>query len=235
MTFLEQVFGFVVAGHDTTSTTICWGLKYLAEDASAQETLRDALRAAYPEAIAEGRAPSVREITSKQIPYLNAVLEEILRCSGTVPIVDRQALIDTQLLGYNVPKGTVVSSLVTGPSLTSAAFPIDAQRRGVGGDSKSAAATRSWDPLDSFKFKPERWLASGSGDFDGAAGPQLAFGLGTRQCYGKRLAYLELKIVFTLVVWNFKLLQTPKELSGHHPVLVMTSRPKDCYVRLESL
>ena len=237
---LLQIFGFVVAGHDTTSTTVCWGLKYLAENPAAQTKLRTALQTSFAAARLEGRNPTIGDITSTHIAYLNAIMEEVLRCSGTVPIVDRQAVVDTELLGHRILKGTVVSCLVTGPSMTSPAFNIDKARRGASSRAaeKEGALDKAWDPEDMMAFKPERWLVrGGKGDeeFDGAAGPQLAFGLGTRQCFGKRLAYLELRILMTLIVWNFELLPCPEALSGHKPVLIMTSRPKDCYVRLREV
>jgi cytochrome P450 len=165
-------------------------------------------------------------------------MEEVLRCSGTVPVVDRQAVVDTELLGHHIPKGTVVSCLVMGPSMTSPGFDIDESRRNASSQAvKKEGRDRAWDPNDMSAFKPERWLARGEeGDeFDAAAGPQLAFGLGARQCFGKRLANLELRVILTLIVWNFELLPCPPALSGHKPVLIMTSRPKDCYVCLREI
>jgi cytochrome P450 len=30
-TIRDELFGFLVAGHDTTSTTLCWGVKFLTQ------------------------------------------------------------------------------------------------------------------------------------------------------------------------------------------------------------
>ena len=167
-------------------------------------------------------------------------MEEILRRAGTVPIVDRQAVMDTELLGHRIPKGTVVSCLVTGPSIMSPSFDIDEARRSASSQTvKKEGRDRTWDADDMFLFKPERWLVraeKGDGeDFDPAAGPQLAFGWGARQCYGKRLALLELRVLLTLIIWNFELLPCPPALSGQKSVLTLTTRPKDCYVRLREV
>jgi cytochrome P450 len=43
-------------------------------------------------------------------------------------------------------------------------------------------------------------------EFDPSAKPVLAFGLGLRGCFGKRLAYVEIRILITLIIWNFELL-----------------------------
>lgn len=118
--------------------------------------------------------------------------------------------------------------------MMSPAFEIDEKRRSVDA-SKPDRPVRAWDPDGMAVFQPERWLVGQDGAFDPLAGPQLAFGLGTRQCYGKRLAYLEMRILVTLVVWNFELLPCPPALSGSKPILIMTNRPKDCYVRLREV
>ncbi|KAK1981893.1 cytochrome P450 [Colletotrichum cereale] len=235
-TMVDEVFGVVVAGHDTTSTTMCWGVKLLADHPGTQTALRSALRSALPEAFAENRSPTVREISGTRIPYLDAAMEEILRCGGAAPLVDREALCDTELLGHRIPKGTVVLCLSRGPSMLRPALPVDEAARS---ESSRAAKGRAWDDADVARFRPERWLVEPAGsapaDFDQQAGPQLAFGLGTRGCFGRRLAYLELRIILTLIVWNFELLPCPEELSGYGAREGLTYKPKDCYVRLSAL
>ncbi|KAF9877077.1 hypothetical protein CkaCkLH20_05343 [Colletotrichum karsti] len=235
-TMIDEVFGVVVAGHDTTSTTMSWGVKLLADNPSAQTKLREALRAGFADAAAEGRAPTIKEITNTKIHYLDAAMEEILRCGGAAPLLDREALCDTELLGHHIPKGTVVMCLGRGPSMMKPAIPVDDSKRSK---SSIAAKARVWEDEDIGQFKPERWLAGDaekdSYEFDQQAGPQLAFGLGTRGCFGRRLAYLELRIIVTLIVWNFELLPCPEKLSGYGAKEGLTYKPKDCYVRLRAV
>ncbi|TQN70001.1 Cytochrome P450 monooxygenase TRI13 [Colletotrichum shisoi] len=235
-TMVDEVFGVVVAGHDTTSTTMCWGVKLLADNPDKQTALRGALRAAFADALAENRSPSVTEISGARIPYLDAAMEEMLRCGGATPMVDREAIADTQLLGHRIPKGTVVLCLSRGPGMLKPALEVDEAARSA---SSRAAKARAWDDADIGLFRPERWLvesaAQGAAKFDQQAGPQLAFGLGTRGCFGRRLAYLELRIILTLIVWNFELLPCPEKLSGYGAREGLTYKPKDCYVRLAAL
>ncbi|GKT58396.1 cytochrome P450 [Colletotrichum tofieldiae] len=237
-TMIDEVFGVVVAGHDTTSTTMCWGVKLLADNPQTQTTLRDALRSAFSDARAENRSPTVKEISGTKIPYLDAAMEEILRCGGATSMVDREALCDTELLGHRIPKGTVVMCLSRGPSVLKPALAVDEATRSK---SSQSAKGRAWDDADIGQFKPERWLVGAAGstggaaEFDQQAGPQLAFGLGTRGCFGRRLAYLELRIILTLIVWNFEMLPCPEELSGYGAREGLTYKPKDCYVRLSAL
>jgi cytochrome P450 len=239
---VDEVFGFVYAGHETTSTTLCWGVKNLADNREAQSQLRTALRNTHGTAHSGGRSPTAHEIVSTQVPWLEATIEEMLRCSSTAPSVDRMSLRDTQLLGYQIPKGTIVSHPCAGPSLTRPGFEIDeAQRSSSSRDarSKHGVGRNVWSSSDVAKFKPERWLKQqnkgGHVEFDPNAGPQLAFGLGTRGCWGKRLVYVEARILITLLVWHFEFLPCPPALSGYDAVMKATNEPRDCYVCLREL
>ena len=69
-------------------------------------------------------------------------------------------------------------------------------------------------------------------DFDGAAGPQLVFGLGPRACWGRRLAYLEMKVMIAMLVWKFRLLETPEALSSYAGLEGIARVPKQCYLQL---
>lgn len=182
----------------------------------------------------EGRSLGIKEIIGKRIPYLDATIEEVLRCASTAPVVDRQALVDTEILGHPVPKGTIVTCLVGGPSMMTPGFAVDEGLRSPSSQAaKKSGRDRAWDPEDMTLFKPERWIVNG--EFDAMAGPQLAFGLGTRGCYGKRLVYVEMRILLTLIVWNFELLQCPPALSGYKSMLITTNEPRQCFVRLREI
>lgn len=229
-----ETLGFIIAGHDTTSTTLCWGVKLLSDNPRVQQRVRNDLQAAFPEAKAEGRLPTATEITKASLPYLEATMEEILRCGNTVPIVDRDAVQDTTLLGHFVPKGTHVFFLVNGPSFLEPAFNIEESRRSPQArDSKVGA----WAAEDIGVFKPERWLVNENGKevFDSQAGPDIPFGLGTRGCYGRRLAYLELRLLLTVFLWKFEFQKCPAELSGYDAVDGVVHGPKKCYVRLRKV
>ncbi|KAH6842953.1 cytochrome P450 monooxygenase [Chaetomium sp. MPI-CAGE-AT-0009] len=240
---IDEVFGFVYAGHETTSTTLCWGVKFIADHRDAQDQLRAALHSAHAKARSQGRSPTAHEIVSIHVPRLEATIEEMLRCSGTAPSVDREALVDTQILGFHIPKGTIVSQPCAGPGLTrpGLSLAVDEHRRSP--SSREArkkgggVAGTAWG-ADVSAFRPARWLRElddGRVEFDPNAGPQLAFGLGTRACWGKRLVYVEARILLTLLVWHFDFLPGPPELSGYGAIMKATNEPRDCFVRLREI
>ncbi|KAL0944582.1 cytochrome p450 monooxygenase [Colletotrichum truncatum] len=250
-TMKDELFGVITGGHDTTSTTLLWGLKLLADYPAVQSKLRSAMEKGFSAAHTEKRNPLIEEIMRINVPFLYASMEEILRCSGTAPLVEREAMCDTVLLGYHIPKGTKIFALGQGASIRSPAIQINEERRSE--TSRLAVKNRGrvpeWDPTDIALFNPDRWLisveskgqmdeATGVGanvEFDSAAGPQIAFGLGKRSCFGKRLAYVELRILLSLIVWNFKILKCPDALSGYEGKDGVTHKPVKNWVRLEKV
>ena len=225
----------LVAGHETTSTTVTWGVKYLADNTKVQRNLRACLRAEFASTATSNTNPSAENIVKSTIPYLDAVIEEILRCSVTSHGAIRNTKVDAEVLGYHIPKGTDVYMLSNGPDFMSPGFEIEESHRHYQSQGHKDKIGGKWDTTNMNSFDPERWLRydeKGVKEFDPKAGPQLAFGQGTRGCFGKRLAYIELRMMIVLIVWNFDLKKTPPELSGYASVDKLTHRPQRCFVRL---
>ncbi|KAI0137216.1 cytochrome P450 [Xylariales sp. AK1849] len=236
----DEFFGFMTAGHDTSATTIAWGVKLLTDNPGAQSRLRDELRAALPQAVQEKRVPSYPEISKAHIPYLDAVADEVLRHANTIAFVVRQALQDSTVLGRHIPKGTNVFLMANGPGYLEPNMSIKDEVRSPGARQTSKSVlTGAWKDEDINAFRPERWLQidpdTGAEVYNSSAGPTLAFGLGLRGCFGKKLALQALKIHFGLMVWHFELLQTPPELSGYDAVQRFAREPTQCYIRLKEV
>lgn len=222
-------------------------MKILADNQLSQAKLRRQLYAAYAEAHAEKRQPTVMEIIEKPAPFLDAFLEECLRVAKTIPTILREAMEDVNILGHPVPKGTGIIIYNHGPGgQVEPGFGIpESARSNTSQDTKDRIG--EWNPDDIHKFRPERWLqrCSGklgddNGEFEGIeynanAGPFLTFGGGPRGCFGKKLAYMELKMVLAMLVWNFDFEECPPELSSYRGVDTATLVPEQCYVRLSPL
>ncbi|PSR75632.1 cytochrome P450, partial [Coniella lustricola] len=229
----DELYGYLGAGHDTTATTFQWGLKHLSQHQHAQQKAREDLCSVYREAYAQKRQPAAAEIVKRTSPWIEAIIEEILRLSGPVSASARKTTVDTTILGHAVPKGTTVLMAMQGPGINAPSH----QQGGDRSDKKAHSFTKrtTWDDLEPEAFVPERWLArddEGHLVYDAQAGPMLSFGLGIRGCFGKRLAYLTLRVLFTLLLWNFELQSVPEELDSWKAIQILTRKPVQCYVRL---
>ncbi|KAI0103940.1 cytochrome P450 [Nemania sp. FL0031] len=231
--FIDETFASIIAGHHTTSGAIMWAIKYLTRYPDVQSKLRHILYASLTEASREKRIPSFQELQKAHIPYLDAVIEEVNRLNAFT--VTRHATVDTQILGYPIPKGTEVFMVSNGPGFLAPHLPVDDARRTE--PSRAAKLRDYWDEAEDLTvFRPERWLSvdgQGNAEFDGAAGPQLVFGLGPRACWGRRLAVLEMRTVVAMLVWTFEMLEIPESLSSYRAEEGIARAPHVCYVRLK--
>ena len=112
-TVSDELFGFLEAGHDTTATTAEWGIKYLTQHQDVQHKLRDSLRGCFAAAWKSGNNPTAVDIAKTQTHYLDAFVEETLRCGSTASANIRVATQDTEIFGYHIPKGTDVFMVVS--------------------------------------------------------------------------------------------------------------------------
>ena len=215
-----------------------WLTKYLTDAPDIQNKLRSVLYETLSDAKRENRLFTFQEIRHARLPYLDAIIEEMLRINA-VPVT-REALCDTTILGCPIKKGTQVFFMSNGPGFLSPSFPLDESKRSD--TSRAAKLNDTWDEdEDLSRFDPERWLVpknDGKGvladnvDFDGAAGPQLVFGLGPRACWGRRLAHMEMKVIIAMLVWKFELLKSAPALSGYAGLEGIARVPQQCYLRI---
>ncbi|KAI0427213.1 cytochrome P450 [Xylaria sp. FL1042] len=233
--FVEELFGQMIAGTHTTGGAMGWIIKYLTSYSHIQAKLRDALYAALPQAVTEGRAPTFEELRRMRLPYLEAFIEETLRLNA-VPIT-RETIRDTTILGHPVPKGCQVFLVSNGPGFISPPLAVSASERSSA--TRQTKMNDHWDESRDLRaFDPERWLVrdcDGDADavsFNGTAGPQLVFGHGVRGCWGKKLAQMELRTVVALLVWHFEMLEIPSTLAGNEATEGVARRPRRVFVRL---
>lgn len=96
------------AGTETTSTTLRWGLLFMALYPEIQEKVH----AEIDSVIGQWQQPSMA--ARESLPYTNAVIHEVQRMGNILPLnVPRAVTVDTTLAGYHLPKGTVVLTNLT--------------------------------------------------------------------------------------------------------------------------
>ncbi|RYP00760.1 hypothetical protein DL763_000640 [Monosporascus cannonballus] len=232
----DELFGFLVGGFDTTAVTLKWSLKILGDNPRVQSKLRRALYDAFGQ---DNGVPSAEKFTTTRTPYLDAVVEELIRCSQTTSAAVRTAVRDTQLLGHHIPKGVDVFMMSNGPGYMTSNDINERIPEGVRSkwsQENKDRAIPNWDSSDIGEFKPERWIKTdenGNETFDARAGPSMQFGAGLRACFGKKLVYLKMRIVIAVLLWTFELQPPPEKLRGYEATENLARRPVTCYVRLK--
>ncbi|KAI0438162.1 cytochrome P450 [Xylaria telfairii] len=153
----DELFLYVLGGHDTTATTLAWTVKTLADVPGPQQTLRHHLKAIFTDATLSKRQPTIKEILTVPAPYLDAFLEESMRHTRTISLLLRETLKDTEILGYKVPKGT---TLILNTRSLSFVEPVVQVTENLRSQSSQAAKekVRAWDEADMANFQPLRWL-----------------------------------------------------------------------------
>ncbi|KAI9705767.1 MAG: hypothetical protein M1820_005015 [Bogoriella megaspora] len=231
----DEIFADPMTGHHTTSGAMTWVTKYLTGYPRVQTKLREELYAAIPQAIEEKRPPSFDELRRARIPYLEAVIEEARRLTPFVIV--REAVQDTEILGCKVPKGAQCLMVSAGPGVMLPSVPVDEKTRSA--SSRAAKPWGKWDESRDLKlYEPERWLVTkedGSVEFDATSGPQLGFGMGTRQCWGRRLAQLAVRTVIALVIWEFELMEIPDDLGGYGGIDGISREPVKSFARFRKI
>ncbi|KAH7099367.1 cytochrome P450 [Auriculariales sp. MPI-PUGE-AT-0066] len=191
---MNQVLTFLGAGHETTASGLAWTLWLLASHPEVQSKLRAELASR----LAPDARPDYRTLT-KDLSYLDAVVQESLRVLPPVPMTYRKTDRTTTIDGITVPPGVLLY------------IPIRVQN----------TLTTIWGN-DAEAFRPERWL-------DGSptlSGPGLTFIQGPHSCIGKTMSIVEMKAVLAPLIMNFKF-EPAYPGQTMQPTAAITMKPKD--------
>ena len=149
-----------------------------------QFRLRQALRLALPTTVVSASPPVIADILSVDVPYLDATIEEMNRHANTVPLLVRVATVDTDILGYRIPKGATV---MCNAQFMNEPHEVEEKIRSQTCRAVGEKRGRGFQMQNLDEFLPVRWLArdgDGREVFDGSALTRLTFGLGPRGCFG---------------------------------------------------
>ncbi|MFB9591987.1 cytochrome P450 [Streptomyces racemochromogenes] len=97
----DQVLVFLLAGHETTATSLAFALHLLGRHPEAQARARAEVRSVLGE-----RVPEAGDL--ERLPYLTQVLKEAMRLYPAAPVIGRKAVAATEIEGHTVPAGADV-------------------------------------------------------------------------------------------------------------------------------
>lgn len=97
----DELRTLLIAGHETTATTLAWALELLHRTPDALARLRAELDAA------DDTAESLAKL-----PYLGAVIDETLRMRPVVEVVFRKLRAPWQFAGYELPAGVALAPAI---------------------------------------------------------------------------------------------------------------------------
>ncbi|KAH9991840.1 cytochrome P450 [Xylariaceae sp. FL0662B] len=169
---------FILAGSETTATTLCGIANCLAQNPRQLRRLEQEIRSNFE---------AEEQITLRacqNLPFLNAVIYEGLRvCNPVAGGILRSAPKGGAVLcGHFLPAGTHVLVNSTAMSFSEANFH------------------------HANEFLPERFLPEGMRPVEFESdhrNTQKPFGLGARSCLGKSFALAEMRLVLSRLVWAF--------------------------------
>jgi len=205
------------AGAETTSTTLAWwALAMIAFPYTQRKA-----QAELDTVVGRDRMPTFAD--APNLPYLGAVIREVLRWRPALPLgVPHATTEDDWYEGMFIPKGAICMPNTWHCNHDKAVFGEDAD-----------------------EFRPERHLDANNGELlpgplETNQGGHVTFGFGRRICVGKELALESLFINIARVLWAATL-ERPRDANGKQvPLdtdtlvdagLIARPAPYDCVVR----
>ncbi|KAK8126135.1 cytochrome P450 [Apiospora kogelbergensis] len=206
---VDQLMTFLAAGHETTASAMTWAIYMLCLHPDVQTRLRQEVRENLPSVDSDS---TVSSLDIDHLPYLNAVINEVLRYYSPVPLTIRQPVVDTIINGEHVPKGTRVIICPWAINYSTELWGADAN-----------------------VFNPERWLATDENDKKraGSGGASsnyafLTFLHGPRSCIGQAFSKAEFACLLAAWIGRFEFELKNKEEYDEKNMLIkggITARP----------
>jgi cytochrome P450 family 4 len=171
----EETDTFTFEGHDTTSAGMTFTLLLLAHHPEAQEKIFEEMQ----KVLVENDRDELTIEDFNKMDYLDRVVKESMRIYPPVPVISRVFSEDFYHDGVVLPKGSACHIYIYDIHRDSDVFP------------------------DPEKFDPDRFLPENCANRSNFA--FIPFSAGMRNCIGQRFALLELKVMLTKIIKNFKI------------------------------
>jgi cytochrome P450 len=188
----DEVMTLFLAGHETTALALSWSWYLLATHPDAETKFHAEL-----DEVLGGRAPQVSDLP--KLKFTEMIAKETMRLYPPAYAVGREAIEDTEMGGYRVPRGTQLF-----------AFQWVTHRD-----------PRFFERPD--EFLPERWASESIQTLPRYA--YFPFGGGPRQCIGNYFAMMEVVLLLATIGQRFSFSLLNEQPVEVLPVLSL--RPKN--------
>lgn len=98
----DEIVTFLMAGHETSATTLTWALYLLAAHPSARQRMEEEV-----DSVLAGRAPTADDVG--ELGWTKAVLSEAMRLYPPFWTLERGAVADDEIDGVRIPAGSTVA------------------------------------------------------------------------------------------------------------------------------
>ncbi|KAM7499118.1 hypothetical protein LguiA_023532 [Lonicera macranthoides] len=191
----DTLLSLMVAGRDTTSTALTWFFWLLATNPLVEIKILEEIKSKMNLKDEEKRKFFKPEELRKLV-YLHGALCEALRLYPPVPVQHKAPVQpDTLPSGHWIDRNTKTVICF---------YPMGRMETIWG--------------KDCLEFKPERWISERGGIKHEPSFKFPAFNSGPRSCVGKDMAFTEMKIVASTIIYNYRI-----EVVEGHPITPSTS------------
>nr|XP_028580068.1 cytochrome P450 1B1 isoform X1 [Podarcis muralis] len=191
---VTDIFG---ASQDTLSTALQWLLIFLIRYPEVQAKLQEEI----DKVVGRDRLPSAED--QPHLPYVMAFLYESMRFSSFVPVtIPHSTVADTTLMGYRIPKDTVVF----------------VNQWSVNHDPVKWPSPEEFNPL---RFLDENGFLNKD-----LTSSVMIFSLGKRRCIGEELSKVQLFLFIAIFIHQCNFSANPKEDTKMDFTYGLTIKPK---------
>jgi cytochrome P450 len=184
----DEAVTMFLAGHETTANSMNWTWTLLARHPEVLAKLHSEL-----DSVLAGRLPTYDDLP--HLPYTEMVIKESMRLYPPAWSFSREAVEETRLGNYTVPKGSTVGII----------------------NYFTQRDPRWWS--DGEAFRPERFAVEAEADLPKHA--YIPFGAGPRICIGNAFAMMETRLILATVASRYTLHLDPGQAVHMKPLITL--------------
>lgn len=188
----DELVTLFVAGHETTSNALVWTWYLLSQHPEVEARLH-----AEVDEVLNGRLPTLADLP--HLPYTLMVIKEAMRLYPPAWMLNgRQAIVDTTIGGYTVPRGSILFIA-----------PYVIHRR--------PEFFPNPDQFDPERFTPER-------EKELPRHAYLPFGAGPRICIGNSFALMEAHLIIATISQRYRLRLAAEQAIALNPQITLSNQ-----------